>query len=82
MPTERFADIYQALEQKRPNDVMSLIKTEITEFPLQPQGWVFLGNALEMLHRPYEALSAYRRGWLLNPRPPNGFHLLWSGLKM
>ena len=70
MPTERFADIYQALEQKRPNDVMSLIKTEITEFPLQPQGWVFLGNALEMLNRPYEALSAYRRGWLLNPTAP------------
>ena len=44
MPAERFADIYQVLEQKRPDDVMSLIKTEIAEFLLRPQGWVFLGN--------------------------------------
>lgn len=70
MSTPRFEPIYSLLQQDQANDAMALIKAEIAEFPLRPQGWVFLGNALEMLKRPYEALSAYRRGWLLNPTAP------------
>lgn len=70
MSTPRFEPIYILLQQGQCSDAMPLIKAEIAEFPLRPQGWVFLGNALEMLNRPYEALSAYRRGWLLNPTAP------------
>ena len=67
MLTSRLDQIHSMLQQRQTTEALPLIKAEIAEFPLQAQGWVFLGNALELMGRNYEAWCAYRRGWLLNP---------------
>lgn len=55
------------LEGGRIQDALKHAKLEVKQNPLNAQAWVYIGDALDKLGRPYESWQAYRRGWLLDP---------------
>lgn len=59
--------IRELLKKGNPQEALKLAKVLISQNPLSAQGWVFVGDALHDLGRPYESWQAYRRGWLLDP---------------
>ena len=56
-----------ALEHGRAQEALKLAKLAVHQNPINAQAWVFIGDALDKLNRPYESWQAYRRGWLLDP---------------